>query len=215
MAKNIHSTHSRRYTRIRRTLTCLFLIISTLMLMAIGTFYVGRVGIKILGTQAMMAHYYLKIDSCEDQRDYYQELAYTSCGEARRSMQNQADSMDTAIENYTAKRTALAQSNDPIVAFAAKNQFDLVMVILGIACLVVIAAVWYLVYHRFADLIWTEEKIFNLVVSKIFICLAVLFYALHYVCYRVAIIFGMRPKTRKHVKRHTSNIVPFRKKRVG
>lgn len=207
--------HTRRYTRIRVSATKLFLAFITLLVMVVGTLNVGKVGVQILGTQFRMLHYYNSISDCESQRNYYQELAYSSQGSARRNMQAQADDFDAKIDVYSEKRTNLMESNDPIIAFAAKDQFDFLMLLLGISCFGVIALVWCFVHHHFLGVIETEFKIFNLVVSRLFMMLALSFYALHYVCYRVAIIFGVRPKTRKHVKRRTNKIVPFRKKRVG
>lgn len=210
--RNNHRT--RKNTRTRVVATKLLLIIVTLVVMVSGTISVGKVGMQIAGTQFRMLYYYNSIQNCESQRDYYQELAYTSQGEARRAMQAQADSFDASIGSYMEKRNSLARSTDPVVAFAAKNQFDFLMLLLGVSCFAVIALVWCFVYRHFVEVIETEFKIFNLVVSSVFMCLDAFFYVLHRNCYKVAVIFGKRPKKRKHVSRNdSSNIVPF--KRVG
>lgn len=213
MAKN--NKHTRRYAKIRRRIARFFLIIFTLLVMIGGTYKVVSFGGKVLGTQFKMAYYYLSIEDCKRVHNSYQAQAANAFGQARRSLQNQADAADAQIDVYNEKRSALQHSDDPVVAFAGRNQFDFFMFLLGVACFGIIGLMWYLLYRHFVAIVVTEEKIFNWVVSKIFMCLALFFYAFHLLCYRIACIYGKQPRKKRHHKNHKNdNIVPF-KRRIG
>ena len=144
----------------KRTLRT-FLLIVTLVAMAFATFNVCKVGAKILLTQFRMGYYYSEIQDLESERASLQAEALNLVGEAGRDYQAQADACVERSEALSQARKDLHNSSDPVVAFAAKDYFEVKILLLGFA----IFAVWGFSFEEFFS-IWLksllQKKIFFL-----------------------------------------------------
>ena len=218
MAKNNKvNNKERRFRKIRECAVRLILIISTVMLMAIGTINVVQFGAKIVSTQAKMFSYYISIGNLEDDREYYSKQARYYSGETRRNSQHLADKADAAIDTYNDKRNAIVTSSDPVIAFAAKDHFSIFMSFFGLSCFAGIAGIWYLVYRYFVAIIQVEKKIFDSIVLAFFWVGSMLFYALYKLFWASAQWHRRINLANSKSKRRPQpqKVVPFKKKRVG
>ena len=136
----------------KRTLRT-FLLIVTLVAMAFATFNVCKVGGNILLTQFRMGYYYSEIEDLESERASLQQESLGLIGEARRAYQNQADACVERSEALSQARKDLHNSSDPVVAFAAKDYFEVKILLLGFA----IFAVWGLllrgIFQHMAEIV--------------------------------------------------------------
>lgn len=194
-----------------------FLLIATLMVMVFATFNVCKIGGKILLTQFRMGYYYSEIEDLESERASLQQESLGLIGEARRAYQNQADACVERSEALSQARRDLHNSSDPVVAFAAKDYFEVKILLLGLA----IFAVWGLIvkgiFQHMAEIVIAEENIFSFVVSVGFSLLSALCFILARIFRNCSMIFVPRARKRKVAKKHDSNdnIVKFRKRKIG
>ena len=198
----------------RRTLrTCL--LIATLVAIIFGTISVARLGGKVTWTQIRMGYYYSEIQDLESERASLQAEALNLVGEAGRDYQAQADACVERSEALSQARKDLHNSSDPVVAFAAKDYFEVKILLLGFA----IFAVWGLllrgIFQHMAEIVIAEENIFSFVVAVGFSMLSALCFILARIFRNCSMIFVPRARKRKVMKKHDSanNVVKFRKRR--
>lgn len=198
----------------KRTLRT-FLLIVTLVAMAFATFNVCKVGGKILLTQFRMGYYYSEIEDLESERASLQQESLGLIGEARRSYQNQADACVERSEALSQARRDLHNSSDPVVAFAAKDYFEVKILLLGLAIFAVFGLILKGIFQHMAEIVIAEENIFSFVVSVGFSMLSALCFILARIFRNCSMIFVPRARKRKVMKKHDSdnNVVKFRSQR--
>ena len=98
------------------------------------------------------------------------------------------------IENDLKARKALHESSDPVIAFAAKNDFNLVTLLVGLVELLVTALLVMLVYKFFVQIINAEKKIFDFVLKIVFFAVGYVFYSVAKVCFGIANFFSSQKK---------------------
>ena len=203
----------------KRTLRT-FLLIVTLVAMAFATFNVCKVGAKILLTQFRMGYYYSEIQDLESERASLQAEALNLVGEAGRAYQAQADACVERSDALSTLRKELHNSSDPVVAFAAKDYFEFKILLLGIGSLLGWALLLRTIFRHMAEIVIAEEKIFSFALSVFFAISAFVCYLLSRLFSTCSIIFvpARKKKSKKArvAKRSIqSNVVPFKKRRIG
>ena len=119
------TTKKRRMKKAWNKVSGLILVIATLVAICFVTYFLGSFGVKVAGTQIRMAHYHSEIKDLESSREYYQDLANKAeISEQIKAYQAQADNADQNIQKEFEARKALHDSSDPVIAFAAKNDFE-------------------------------------------------------------------------------------------
>ena len=124
-----------------------------------------------------------------------QDIASKSTNpEQKKAYQTQANNADKKIENDLKARKALHESSDPVIAFAAKNDFNLVTLLVGLVELLVTALLVMLVYKFFVQIINAEKKIFDFVLKIVFFAVGYVFYSVAKVCFGIANFFSSQKK---------------------
>ncbi len=186
---------TRGFKKFWNVVSRLILTVVTLMTIVYGTCSVGSFGVKIVGTQIRMIHYHSDIQELEAEREYCQDIASKSTNpEQKKAYQTQANNADKKIENDLKARKALHESSDPVIAFAAKNDFNLVTLLVGLVELLVTALLVMLVYKFFVQIINAEKKIFDFVLRIVFFAVGYVFYSVAKVCFGIANFFSSQKK---------------------
>lgn len=186
---------TRGFKKFWNVVSRLILTVVTLMAIVYGTCFIGSFGVKIVGTQIRMIQYHSDIQGLEAERDYCQDIASKSTNpDQKRVYQTQANNADKKIENNLKARKALHESSDPVIAFAAKNDFNFVTLLIGLGELLVTALLVMLVYKLFVQIINVEKKIFDFVLKVVFFAVGYVFYSVAKVCFGIAKFFSSPKK---------------------
>ena len=152
-------------------------------------------------TQLRMAHYHSEIKDLESSRDYYQDLANAAeISEQIKAYQAQADNADQNIQKDFEARKALHDSSDPVVAFAAKNDFEFSKLLLGLGELLLVAVFLVFMYKFFVQIIKVEKAIVDFMLKALFFMVGSLFAFVANVCFAVSRFFSS-PKKQNVAKR--------------
>lgn len=188
-------TSKKRFKKVWNAVTRLILAIVTIVAIIYVTCFLGSFGGKIVWTQARMGYYHSKISNLESEREYYQKIASeATIAEQRKVYQNEADNADKAIQNYSETRKNLHNSSDPIVAFAAKNDFEFSKLLLGLAELLLVLCFVAFMYKIFCTIINVEKKIFDFTLKIVFFAIGYVFFAVAKVCFGIARFFSSPKK---------------------
>lgn len=186
---------TKSFKKFWNAVTRLILTVVTLVAIIYVTCFIGSFGVKIVGTQLRMAHYHSEIQDFEAERDYCHDIASKSTNpEQKKAYQTQANNADKKIENDLKARKALHESSDPVIAFAAKNDFNLVTLLVGLVELLVTALLVMLVYKFFVQIINVEKKIFDFTLKIVFFAIGYVFFAVAKVCFGIARFFSSPKK---------------------
>ena len=192
----------------RVTTRCLLIVGTIVAMLFVSYTFIGKIAV----TQFRLGMIYSDIESAESARDYASQQAQTYKGEAASYYQYQADGWDEEIERLNEERYAIMHSTDPIVAWAAKDGFELSMFWVSLIVMAVVVGAWILLYNYLPEIVSAEEFILYAVMYAIFITLYYVFISAAKICKKFAVI-SHRNKTRtkryynntKRVKRKTAN----------
>lgn len=188
-------TSKKRFKKVWNAVTRLILAIVTVVAIVYVTCFLGSFGGKIVWTQIRMGYYHSKISDLEADREYYQKIASeATIAEQRKAYQNQADNADKAIQNYSDIRKSLHDSSDPIVAFAAKNDFEFSKLLLGLAELLLVICFVAFMYKIFCTIINVEKAIVDFMLKSVFFVIGSLFAFVANVCFAVSRFFSSGKK---------------------
>lgn len=188
-------TSKKRFKKVWNAVTRLILAIVTIVAIVYVTCFLGSFGGKIVWTQIRMGYYHSKISDLEADREYYQQVASEAViAEQRNAYQNQADNADKAIQNYSDTRKSLHDSSDPIVAFAAKNDFEFSKLLLGLAELLLVICFVAFMYKIFCTIINVEKAIVDFMLKSVFFVIGSLFAFVANVCFAVSRFFSSGKK---------------------
>lgn len=188
-------TSKKRFKKVWNAVTRLILAIVTIVAIVYVTCFLGSFGGKIVWTQIRMGYYHSKISDLEADREYYQKIASEAViAEQRKAYQNQADNADKAIQNYSDTRKSLHDSSDPIVAFAAKNDFEFSKLLLGLAELLLVICFVAFMYKIFCTIINVEKAIVDFMLKSVFFVVGSLFAFVANVCFAVSRFFSSGKK---------------------
>ena len=194
-------TTKRRMKKAWDRVSGLVLIVATLVAIVYVTCFLGSFGVKVAGTQIRMAHYHSEIKGLESDRDYYQDLANKAeISEQIKAYQAQADNADQNIQKDFEARKALHDSSDPVVAFAAKNDFEFSKLLLGLGELLLVAVFLVFMYKFFVQIIKVEKAIVDFMLKALFFMVGSLFAFVANVCFAVSRFFSS-PKKQNVAKR--------------
>ena len=167
-----------------------------------------------------MGYYYSEIQDLESERASLQAEALNLVGEVGRAYQAQADACVERSDALSTLRKELHNSSDPVVAFAAKDYFEFKILLLGIGILLGWALLLRTIFRHMAEIVIAEEKIVSFALSVFFAISAFVCYLLSRLFRTCSIIFvpARKKKSKKArvAKRSIqSNVVPFKKRRIG
>lgn len=158
---------TKRNLRKIRKITCWFIFcIITLVIMMKVTWNAGRFSLTILKTQFQLISIYDSIQHYEIDRDDYERYAKTS---GLQVYQKSAEKCDEQITKLAKKRKDIVNSDDSVIAFAAKNGVSIFIILLGVSIIALLIAMWVISFHhwRILNLIIYEMKIVRLCIKKI------------------------------------------------
>ncbi len=123
---NSKKTKSRRkkFFQFQRSATVLILFFATLVAIIFGSIKILSYSGKTLWTQFRLMQCYTTIERLEDTREYNLDMAYTYPGGAAEYVRK-AEEADEKIEYWNSVRSGYVHSDDPIIAEAAKDGFEL------------------------------------------------------------------------------------------
>lgn len=188
-------TSKKRFKKAWNVVARLILSVATLVAIVYVACFLGSFGGKIVWTQIRMGYYHSKISDLEADREYYQQIASEAViAEQRKAYQNQADNADKAIQNYSDTRKSLHDSSDPIVAFAAKNDFEFSKLLLGLAELLLVICFVAFMYKIFCTIINVEKAIVDFMLKSVFFVIGSLFAFVANVCFAISRFFSSGKK---------------------
>ena len=189
------TTKKRRMKKAWNKVSGLILVIATLVAICFVTYFLGSFGVKVAGTQIRMAHYHSEIKDLESSREYYQDLANNAeISEQIKAYQAQADNADQNIQKDFEARRALHDSSDPVVAFAAKNDFELSKLLLGIGEMLLVVVFLIFLYKFFVQIVRTEKAIVDFVFKLVFFITGSVFAFIANVCFSASRFFSSGKK---------------------
>lgn len=146
------------------TCWCIFFVI-TLRIMLSVTWNAGKFSFTILKTQFQLVSIYDSIYNYEIDREDYERYAKTS---GLRVYQKSADECDKQIKKLAEKRKSIVNSDNSVIAFAAKNGVSIFVILLGASIITFLIAMWTLSFYQFKirDLILCELKIAKFLIKK-------------------------------------------------
>mgnify|MGYP004727925961 FL=1 len=148
-----------------------------------------------------MAHYHSEIKDLESSRDYYQNLANAAeISEQIKAYQAQADNADQNIQKDFEARKALHDSSDPVVAFAAKNDFEFSKLLLGLGELFLVVVFLLFMYKFFVQLVNVEKTIVDFTLKLLFFVVGSVFAFVANICFAFSSFFSS-PKKQNVAKR--------------
>ena len=173
----------------------LILVIATLVAIFCLTCFLGSFGGKIVMTQLRMAHYHSEIKDLESDRDYYQDLANNAeISEQIKAYQAQADNADQNIQKDFEARKALHDSSDPVIAFAAKNDFEFSKLLLGLSELFLVVVFLIFMYKFFVQFVKVEKAIVDFTLKLLFFTVGSIFAFVANVCFSASKFFSSGKK---------------------
>lgn len=173
----------------------LILVIATLVAIFCLTCFLGSFGGKIVMTQLRMAHYHSEIKDLESDRDYYQDLANNAeISEQIKAYQAQADNADQNIQKDFEARKALHDSSDPVIAFAAKNDFEFSKLLLGLSELFLVVVFLIFMYKFFVQFVKVEKAIVDFTLKLLFFTVGSIFAFIANVCFSASRFFSSGKK---------------------
>ncbi len=188
-------TTKRRMKKAWNKVSGLILVIATLVAIFCLTCFLGSFGGKIVMTQLRMAHYHSEIKDLESSRDYYQDLANAAeISEQIKAYQAQADNADQNIQKDFEARKALHDSSDPVVAFAAKNDFEFSKLLLGLGELLLVAVFLVFMYKFFVQIIKVEKAIVDFTLKLLFFTVGSVFAFVANICFSASRFFSSGKK---------------------
>ena len=188
-------TTKRRMKKAWNKVSGLILVIATLVAICFVTYFLGSFGVKVAGTQIRMAHYHSEIKDLESSREYYQDLANNAeISEQIKAYQAQADNADQNIQKDFEARKALHDSSDPVIAFAAKNDFEFSKLLLGISEMLLVVIFLVFLYQFFVQIVRTEKAILQFVIKHVFFITGSVFAFIANVCYSASRFFSSGKK---------------------
>lgn len=188
-------TTKRRMKKAWNKVSGLILVIATLVAICFVTYFLGSFGVKVAGTQIRMAHYHSEIKDLESSREYYQDLANNAeISEQIKAYQAQADNADQNIQKDFEARSALHDSSDPVVAFAAKNDFELSKLLLGIGEMLLVVVFLVFLYKFFVQIVRTEKAIVDFTLKLLFFIVGSIFAFVANVCFSASRFFSSGKK---------------------
>ena len=188
-------TTKRRMKKAWNKVSGLILVIATLVAIFCLTCFLGSFGGKIVMTQLRMAHYHSEIKDLESSRDYYQDLANAAeISEQIKAYQAQADNADQNIQKDFEARKALHDSSDPVVAFAAKNDFEFSKLLLGLGELLLVAVFLVFMYKFFVQIIKVEKAIVDFTIKLLFFTVGSVFAFVANICFSASRFFSSGKK---------------------
>lgn len=194
-------TTKRRMKKAWNKVSGLILVIATLVAICFVTYFLGSFGVKVAGTQIRMAHYHSEIKDLESSRDYYQNLANAAeISEQIKAYQAQADNADQNIQKDFEARKALHDSSDPVVAFAAKNDFEFSKLLLGLGELFLVVVFLLFMYKFFVQLVNVEKTIVDFTLKLLFFVVGSVFAFVANICFAFSRFFSS-PKKQNVAKR--------------
>lgn len=189
------TTKRRRMKKAWNGVSGLILIIATLVAIFCLTCFLGSFGGKIVMTQLRMAHYHSEIKDLESEREYYQDLANKAeISEQIKAYQAQADNADANIQKDFEARKALHDSSDPVVAFAAKGDFELSKLLLGLGELLLVVMFLVVMYKFFVQFIKVEKTIVDFVLKLVFFIVGSIFAFIANCCFSASRFFSSGKK---------------------
>ena len=194
-------TTKRRMKKAWNKVSGLILVIAALVAICFVTYFLGSFGVKVAGTQIRMAHYHSEIKDLESSRDYYQNLANAAeISEQIKAYQAQADNADQNIQKDFEARKALHDSSDPVVAFAAKNDFEFSKLLLGLGELFLVVVFLLFMYKFFVQLVNVEKTIVDFTLKLLFFVVGSVFAFVANICFAFSRFFSS-PKKQNVAKR--------------
>lgn len=188
-------TAKRRIKKTWNRVSGLILTIVTIVAIFFVTCFIGSFGVKVAGTQIRMAHYHSEIKDLESSREYYQDLANKAeIREQIKVYQAQADNADQNIQKDFEARKALHDSSDPVVAFAAKNDFEFSKLLLGLGELFLVVVFLVFLYKFFVQIVRTEKAIVDFVFKLVFFITGSVFAFIANVCFSASRFFSSGKK---------------------
>lgn len=188
-------TTKRRMKKAWNKVSGLILIVATLVAIFCLTCFLGSFGGKIVMTQLRMAHYHSEIKDLESDRDYYQDLANNAeISEQIKAYQAQADNADQNIQKDFEARKALHDSSDPVIAFAAKNDFEFSKLLLGLSELFLVVVFLIFMYKFFVQFVKVEKAIVDFTLKLLFFTVGSIFAFVANVCFSASRFFSSGKK---------------------
>ena len=189
------TTTKRKIKKSWNVVSGLILTIVTIVAIFFVTCFIGSFGVKVVGTQLRMAHYHSEIEQLEADRDYYQDLANKSTIKDQiAAYQAQANNADQNIEKDFEARKALHDSSDPVVAFAAKNDFELSKLLLGIGELFLVVVFLIFMYKFFVQFVRMEKTIVDFTLKLLFFTVGSVFAFVANICFSASRFFSSGKK---------------------
>lgn len=188
-------TTKRRMKKAWNKVSGLILVIATLVAICFVTYFLGSFGVKVAGTQIRMAHYHSEIKDLESSREYYQDLANKAeISEQIKAYQAQADNADQNIQKDFEARKALHDSSDPVIAFAAKNDFEFSKLLLGLSELFLVVVFLIFMYKFFVQFVKVEKAIVDFTLKLLFFTVGSIFAFVANVCFSASRFFSSGKK---------------------
>lgn len=199
MTKANKKTVSKKFKKTQRTATRLFLLISTLVLFAVGSFGILRTDLKIVKTQA-------KLGVIADNINLYNESLVKS------------DEYTSDIEREFKERNQIMNSDDPVVAFAAKHGFSMILCIACLAVPFMLAYTAWLIFFKYRlNLLKLEERLFNQFMTLSFAILATIVCGIYLALRGIARYFykasAVPQKRVHHYSPKKDNVLQFNQKK--
>lgn len=173
-AKNNNSNKAksrrRKVFQFQRSATVLIVFFATILAIIFGSVRVMTYSGKILFTQIQMLRCYSNVQKLEESRNYNLDMAYTYPGGAS-SYVHAAEKADEQIEYWNSVRYGYVHSDDPVIANAAKDGFELdIFAVSLITCCVfialVVATIW--LRSRLFVLFQLEILVFDMIMCGLF-----------------------------------------------
>lgn len=179
----------------------LILLVSTLVLMGIGTAKLVSINAKILGSQWRMYSYYTKIDKYEKERNHNNNLATSYHGPYAKIAQD----YDDEVESLLAERKAYVNDSTGVVRWSIKDGFSILTVLIGLGGFATLFSLWWLFFERIKSIVDFEVKLFT---SSYYLFFSILYY----ICCR-ALGYNVDQKKCNHHRR--KKVVPSNKRKIG
>lgn len=153
----------------------------------IGTIIAGQTFGKILFVQYKIVRLNNNISGWEQEQKQNYELSQNYIGPYARIAENAGKK----IENLKLERSEFlsksAESSDPVIRWAVKNEGNIPTVVIGILGFIIIALLWIALFMNLAVVTAIVFKVLNSVVCIVSNLFSIFFYGLHLGCYRIQV----------------------------
>lgn len=176
-AKNNNSNKRKKVNRkkvlkFRRLATVLALLVATIVVIAFGSWKAMSYSGKVLVTQVQMAWSYSEIQKAQNAHKGYMDKANSyGSGPTAAYYVSLADAEDEKIDHWNEVRSQLYRSDDPVVAKAAKDGFEVSTFLFGLlSCVAIIALLALVIIFREKafDLFRLEVLLFDSIMAGFF-----------------------------------------------